>query len=41
MGEEFFQIVHKNTIISYLRKIPLFSFLPFTKLEWISEAFQK
>ena len=41
IGEEFYQIVQKNSIITYLQKIPLFSFLPFTKLEWVSEAFSK
>ncbi|TNV85759.1 hypothetical protein FGO68_gene15857 [Halteria grandinella] len=40
-GEDFYSVVQKNTIIRYLQKIPAFSFLPFSKLEWISEAFHK
>eukprot|EP00347_Sterkiella_histriomuscorum_P002012 403369812 len=41
LGEDFTQIIQKNLIIQQLQKIPLFTFLPFTKLEWISEAFSR
>lgn len=41
IGEDFHQIIQKSTVIKHLQKIPLFSFLPFSRLEWISEAFCK
>jgi hypothetical protein len=41
MGENLNSLIQKSTIIGYLRNIPGFSILPFFKLEWIAEAFQK
>ncbi len=41
MGENLHSLIQKSKVIGYLRKISGFNNLPFFKLEWMAEAFQK
>ena len=41
IGEDFQLAIKKSNMIKLLRKHEMFQFIPFSKLEWLAEAFKR
>lgn len=41
IGEDFKLSLKKSDMIKHLRRHEMFSFIPFPKLEWLAEAFER